>query len=138
MQMLMQQVEEEIDPELLCQVGRESHEPREATRYVCEPFTPSSFRVPCCDECAADLISQGYTPANGLTCNECRTRLDAINDERGTCNDCQSEIDGKERQREQQADYAARRSQYSYLVHESVMKANEIVIEPNGDWRVRK
>lgn len=71
------------------------------------------------------------------TCEICGTTLDEERDTVKTCRDCEDKAKHKELQKEESQDYAARRSQYSYLVHEAVMKANEIVIQPNGDWHVK-
>jgi hypothetical protein len=51
---------EEIDDESRCEVREDDRCERRATQSIFEPFTPRSFEIRCCDECAEDLISLGY------------------------------------------------------------------------------
>lgn len=50
------------DHEQRCEVGVDIDATcgKPATQVVREPYTPASFKVHCCDECARSLIHQGY------------------------------------------------------------------------------
>jgi hypothetical protein len=54
--------EEEFDDETMCGVmvdlGSRCGKP--ITTVVEEPWTPGRFQIRCCDDCAANFISEGY------------------------------------------------------------------------------